>query len=47
MSRDAAWTAFDQAAAEAASARIVDQFAADPDRLARFARNGFDRRTKG
>ena len=36
LSRDAAWTAFDQAAAEAASARIVDQFAADPDRLARM-----------
>ena len=37
MTRDAAWTAFDQAAAEAASARIVDQFAADPDRLARMS----------
>ncbi len=37
MTRDAAWTAFDQAAAEAASARIVDQFAADPDRLARVS----------
>ncbi len=37
MTRDAAWTAFDQAAAEAASVRIVDQFAADPDRLARMS----------
>lgn len=37
MTRDAAWTAFDQAAAEAATARIVDQFAADPDRLARMS----------
>jgi len=37
MTRDAAWTAFDQAAAEAASARIVDQFAADPDRLGRMS----------
>lgn len=37
MTRDAAWTAFDQAAAEAASARIVDQFAADPNRLARMS----------
>lgn len=37
MTRDAAWTAFHQAAAEAASARIVDQFAADPDRLARMS----------
>jgi len=37
MTRDAAWTAFDQAAAEAASARIVDQFAADPERLARMS----------
>lgn len=37
MTRDAAWTAFDQAAAEAASARIVDQFAADPDRLERMS----------
>lgn len=37
MTRDAAWTAFDQAAAEAASARIVDQFAADSDRLARMS----------
>lgn len=37
MTRDAAWTAFDQAAAEAASVRIVNQFAADPDRLARMS----------
>lgn len=37
MTSDAAWTAFDQAAAEAASARIVDQFAADPDRLSRMS----------
>lgn len=37
MSRDAAWTAFDQAASAAAATRIVDQFAADPDRLARMS----------
>lgn len=37
MTRDAAWTAFDQAAAEASQTRIVDQFAADPDRLSRMS----------
>ncbi|KAK0330315.1 hypothetical protein LTR94_033317, partial [Friedmanniomyces endolithicus] len=37
MSRDAAWTAFDRTAAEAAKTRIVDQFAADPGRLARMS----------
>nr|WP_314121834.1 glucose-6-phosphate isomerase [uncultured Brevundimonas sp.] len=37
MSRDAAWTAFDQTASAAAATRIVDQFAADPDRLARMS----------
>ena len=37
MSRDAAWTAFDRTAAEAGKTRIVDQFAADPDRLARMS----------
>lgn len=37
MSRDAAWTAFDQAASAAAATRIVDQFAADPDRMARMS----------
>ena len=37
MSRDAAWTAFDQTASSAAATRIVDQFAADPDRLARMS----------
>ena len=31
-----AWSAFDAAASEAASARIVDQFAADPERLSRM-----------
>lgn len=37
MTTDAAWTAFDQAAAEAARTRIVDQFVADPDRLSRMS----------
>ena len=37
MSRDAAWTAFDRTAAEAGKTRIVDQFAADPGRLARMS----------
>lgn len=37
MTTDAAWTAFDQAAAEAARTRIVDQFATDPDRLSRMS----------
>ena len=32
----AAWTAFDAAAKEAAGARILDQFAADPDRMTRM-----------
>ena len=31
-----AWSAFDAAARDAASARIVDQFAADPERLSRM-----------
>ncbi|MEQ7153937.1 glucose-6-phosphate isomerase [Brevundimonas aurifodinae] len=33
---DAAWTAFDAAAARDREARIADQFAADPDRLSRM-----------
>lgn len=37
MTRDDAWTAFDRAAAEAAGTRIADQFAADPERLARMS----------
>jgi glucose-6-phosphate isomerase len=37
VSRDHAWAAFDAAATASASARIADQFAADPDRLARLS----------
>ena len=37
LDRAQAWSAFDAAAAASASARIVDQFAADPDRLARLS----------
>ncbi|MFA4940602.1 glucose-6-phosphate isomerase [Brevundimonas sp.] len=37
MSRDDAWKTFDRTAVEAAQTRIVDQFAADPDRLARMS----------
>lgn len=37
MTRDAAWTTFDLIAAEDAESRIVDQFAADPDRLDRMS----------
>ncbi|MFY7853020.1 MAG: glucose-6-phosphate isomerase, partial [Brevundimonas sp.] len=33
---DAAWTAFDAAAEQHGQARILDQFAADPDRLSRM-----------
>ena len=37
MSRDDAWKTFDRTAAEAGQTRIADQFAADPDRLARMS----------
>ncbi|MEN5362227.1 glucose-6-phosphate isomerase [Brevundimonas intermedia] len=37
MSRDDAWKTFDRTAVEAGQTRIVDQFAADPDRLARMS----------
>lgn len=37
MTRADAWTTFDRTAAETARTRIVDQFAADPDRLARMS----------
>lgn len=37
MSDPAIWAAFDAAAARDAEARIVDQFTADPDRLARMS----------
>ena len=37
LDRAQAWSAFDVAAAASASARIVDQFAADPDRMARLS----------
>ena len=37
MSRDDAWKTFDRTAAEAADTRIVDQFAADPERLSRMS----------
>lgn len=37
MSRDDAWKTFDRTALEAGQTRIVDQFAADPDRLARMS----------
>lgn len=37
LDRAQAWSAFDAAAAASAPARIVDQFAADPDRLARLS----------
>jgi len=37
MSRDDAWKTFDRTAAEAADTRIVDQFATDPQRLARMS----------
>ena len=36
MDLDAAWTAFDSVAARDRGVRIVDQFAADPDRLSRL-----------
>ena len=37
MTRDDAWTTFDRTAAEAGATRIDQQFAADPDRLARMS----------
>lgn len=37
MTRDDAWTTFDRTAAEAEATRIDQQFAADPDRLARMS----------
>lgn len=37
MTRDDAWTTFDCTAAEAGATRIDQQFAADPDRLARMS----------
>ena len=37
MSRDDAWKTFDRTAAETVQTRIVDQFTADPDRLARMS----------
>ncbi len=37
MSRDDAWKTFDRTAVEAGQTRIADQFAADPDRLARMS----------
>ena len=37
MTRADAWTTFDRTAAETARTRIVDQFAADPDRLERMS----------